>query len=206
MHGPSKAHTAAVAEGARHHESTKTYSGSLMRPHVPYLEAMIARLGIASALDYGCGKGVQYAWRDPKAGNRTVEERFGFPVWKYDPCYPPFAAEPNGRFDLVICTHTLALIPQQDLDWAIRRLGSLATKAVFIAEKIGERKKAEVADPQNRAIGWGVSDWLDRIAPIADEYAGIEFVFSSRERTTGGTITTRYTRRNRGWHAEIAGL
>lgn len=215
MSGPSKQHAEAVAEGARHHASSKTYSGSLMRPHVPFLENLIRRRLCRSAIDYGCGKGVQYEWRDPKTGNRTIEERFGFAVFKYDPCYPPFAEEPppSVTFDLVICTHTLALIPEQDLDWVIHRLHRLAGRrgAVFIAEKIGERKKGEVADPGNRAIGWSAQDWLDRIAPIADAYVGIETVFSSRERTTAGTITTRYTRRDntrrdRGWHAETAGL
>lgn len=203
--GPSSEHRRAVAEGARHHESSKTYSGSLMRPHVPYLEGMIARLGITSALDYGCGKGEQYRWRDPKAGGRTVEERFGFEVRKYDPCWPPYAEEPTGKFDLVICTHTLALIPLLDLDWVLGRLYVHAAKAVFIAEKIGERKKHEVASLLERPIGWTVAQWLDRLRPFADHCPGVETVFSSRERIGDATITIRHTRRNGGWHAEVAG-
>lgn len=205
MKGPSKEHAEAVAEGIRHHGSSKTYSGSLMRPHVPYLENMVARLGIRSALDYGCGKGTQYAWRDPKAGNRTVEERFGFKVYKFDPCYPPFSIPPDCQFDLVICTHTLALIPQVDLGWVLGRLFGYARKAVFIAEKIGGRKKGEVADPTGRAIGWTVQQWLDRIAPFADLYVGIETVFSSRERVDDATITTRHRREAGRWISEVAG-
>lgn len=203
--GPSSQHSAAVAEGARHHEGSKTYSGSLMRPHVPYLEQMVARLQIASALDYGCGKGEQYRWRDPKAGLQTVEERFGFAVHKFDPCFAPYAAEPTGRFDLVICTHTISLIPRLDLDWALRRLFGFAAKAVFIAEKIGGRKKGEVAHPRDRAIGWDVRQWLDRIAPLADEHPGIETVFSSRERIGDATITTRWRRVGGEWDGEVAG-
>lgn len=202
--GPSHAHALAVAEGARHHRSSKTYSGSLMRPHVPFLTGMIERLGITSALDYGCGKGEQYRWRPE--GGRTIEEQWGFEVTKYDPCYEPFAAEPRGTFDLVICTHTVSLIPLDDLDWVLGRLFGFASKAVFIAEKIGTgRKKGEVADPARRAIGWTVRQWLDRIATFADERPEIATVFSSRERIADATITTRHRRVEREWYAEVAG-
>lgn len=202
---PSDAHAEAVAEGARHHLESKTYSGSLMRPHVPYLSDLISRLGVRSALDYGCGKGEQYRWRDPFYANRTVEERWGFVVRKYDPCWPPFAAEPVGRFDLVLCTHTLALIPLADLDWALARLYGFAGKALFIAEKIGERKKREVMAAEERPIGWSVRQWLDRIEPFADQCGSVETIFSSRERIGDATITTRWTRIGAGWHAEQAG-
>lgn len=203
--GPTKAHAAAVAEGAVHHRESKTYSGSLMRPHVPYLSEMISRLGIRSALDYGCGKGEQYRWRDPYHANQTVEERWGFEVRKYDPCWPPYADEPDGRFDLVICTHTLALVPLSDLDWVIGRLFGFADKAVFIAEKIGERKKHEARVAGERAIGWTVQQWLDRIAPFADQRPQIETVLSSRERIGDATITTRHRRYAGNWLAQVAG-
>ena len=203
--GESKGHAAAVAEGAEHHRGSKTYSGSLMRPHVPYLSEMISRLGVHSALDYGCGKGEQYRWRDPHHANQTVEERWGFEVRKYDPCWPPYAREPEGRFDLVICTHTLALVPLADLDWAVGRLFGFAAKAVFVAEKIGERKKKEARVAGERAIGWTVQQWLDRLAPFADQWPRLETVFSSRERIGDATITTRHRRHAGRWIAKEAG-
>lgn len=202
---PSPEHAAALAEGAQHHRSSKTYSGSLMRPHVPYLSALIRRLGIRSALDVGCGKGQQYRWQDPFHSYQTVEERWGFEVRKYDPCFAPYAGEPTGTFDLVICTHTVALVPVHDLPWFLERLYGWAGRAVFIAEKIGDRKKGEVADPEGRAIGWTVQQWLDRIAPFADAHPGTETVFSSRERIGDATITTRHRRARGRWVPEVAG-
>lgn len=201
--GFSPRYHAAVAEGAAHHARAKTYSGLLMRPHKPFLTAMIDRLQIRSALDYGAGKGLQYQWIDPTDG-KTLEQAWGFEVHKYDPCWPPFAADPLGPFDLVICTHTLSLVPLSDVGAVLLRLCALADKAVFIAEKIGERKKQEVA-PAGLPTGWSKELWLDRIGPMADHFPGLEVVFSSREKTDRGVITTRWTRRNRGWHGEIAG-
>lgn len=204
---PSRQYDAAVAEGRAHHGESKTYSGSLMRVHVPFLTDLIERLGVRSALDYGCGKGVQYRWQIPEQGGRTIEQLWGFEVRKYDPCWPPYAHEPprHGQFDLVICTHTLALIPLADLNWVLDRLYGFAGKAVFIAEKIGERKKREVAQAAERPIGWTVGQWLDRIAPWADQWPLIESVFSSRERIGDATITTRWTRRQGSWSAQVAG-
>lgn len=200
--GFSEEYRQAVRAGAAHHQQSKTYSGLLLRPHKPFLSAMISRLGIASALDYGAGKGLQYEWVDPADG-KTIEQAWGFEVRKYDPCWPPFAAEPTDCFDLVVCTHTLSLIPVGDLDAVLAHLFGFASKAVFIAEKIGPRKKAEALP--TAAADWPRYRWLDRIAPFADHYAGLETVFSSRERTSAGAIMTRWTRRNGGWHGDIAG-
>lgn len=188
---PSPEHQRAVAEGARHHASSKTYSGSLLRPHKPYLSKMIARLGCESALDYGCGKGTQYTWRDPADG-KTLEEAWGFEVAKYDPCWPPFAREPFGKYDLVMCTHTLFAIPFLDLNAVTLRLFELASKGVFIAEKIGERRKKEIADPHNRAIGWGAQNWISWVGGFAPGFPDIETVLSLRTIESRGKITTRH--------------
>jgi hypothetical protein len=90
-----------------------------------------------------------------------------------------FAAEPTGQFDLVICTHTLSLIPLPTSTGCIGRLYGFATKAVFIAEKIGDRKKGEVADPGERAIGWTVSSGLTGSRRSRTHARGRDGVFES---------------------------
>lgn len=187
----SPAYYAAIEEGRRHHASSKTYSGSLLRPHKPYLTEMVQRMGCRSGLEIGAGKGRQWTWIDPADG-QTMEQVWGFEVVKHDPCWPPFEAEPEGTFDLVICAHTLALIPLQDQDAFLRRMYGFADKAVFIAEKIGERKKAEVADESQRAINWPPQRWLSRIGDMASRFKHIETVLSLRVRESRGAIMTRY--------------
>lgn len=192
MNKPSAAYDRALLESTRHHASQKTFSGKFLRPHKPFLLDLIQRRRIKSALDYGAGKGAQYTWVDPEDG-KTLEQAFGFEVAKFDPAYPPFAAEPVGAFDLVICTHTLGSIPVQDLDWVIARLYSLATKAVYIAEKIGPVKKTVFSRPDEHPIGWTPEQWMERITPFARARGGIETHVSFRTRDEeNGVQIARY--------------
>jgi hypothetical protein len=191
MGEPSKAYYDAVAEGRRHHLSAKTYSGSFLRPHKPYLSPLIERLGIGSALDIGAGKGKQYSWRDPADG-LTLEESWGFEVTKHDPCWPPYEAEPQGKFDLVLCTHTASIIPAGDLQWFIERIAGHANKAVYLAEKIGPRMKREIGDPANRNINQPPEFWTALFETFAAAYPTLEWHLSLMVREPRGKITTRY--------------
>lgn len=168
---PSALYFHALSESQAHHLSNKTYSGSFLRPHKPFIKEIIDRLGIRSILDYGCGKGRQYEWIDPADG-LTLEQFWGVEVARYDPAYPPYAAEPVGTFDLVLCTHTLGSIPTQDLPWAIRRLYRLANKAIYVSEKIGPAKKQVFAKTDVMPHGWTEKQWRDVIA--AQHRSGIE--------------------------------
>lgn len=179
---PSKAYQVALAESIRHHESSKTYSGSLARPHAPALRQIVTKLGCRSVLDYGAGKGRQWEWVDPATG-MTLEQEWGFQVDKYDPAWPPFATEPTGSYDLVICTHTLGAIPAQDLDWVLDRIYGLANLGVYFAEQIAAVKKLVHEETANRSI----VDWIDLIFPHRRE--GVETVLALKYRHEHGSIS-----------------
>lgn len=185
----SEAYQRAVAEAARHHQRSKTYSGKLLRPHADYLDGLIERLEVRSALDYGCGKGEQYSWRDPAAGGRTLEERWGFEVAKYDPAWPPFAQLPAGPFELVIVTHVLGSIPLSDLGAVLDEIHGLATKAVFIGEKIGPVKKSALSAAGGRPVGWTRDQWAKEIAKHTRP--GIETILSTVQRGPTGKECVR---------------
>lgn len=187
---PSSAYIQAVAEASAHHARSKTYSGKFLRPHKPFLMSLIAEHGIESALDYGAGKGAQYTWVDPDDG-QTLEQAFGFEATKYDPAWPPFAAEPEpgATFDLVLCTHTLGSIPIADQAWVIERLFSLATKVVYIAEKLGPNRKAVHRDRDQFPQEWTRNQWLDALSPHAKagKARGVTAItsFRTRDETDG---------------------
>lgn len=183
----SEGYHRALSVAKQHHKVSKTYSGKLMRPHAPFILELISRMRCGSVLDYGCGKGKQYTWIVPEYG-KTLEELWGIgTVSKYDPAYEPYSKLPEGKFDLVICTHVLGSIPIVDLADIITQLYSKANDAVYIAEKIGPIGKSLFNDKEfprfNRA------DWEKVLASIPHE--GIEVVLSTTEKTKDGKITIR---------------
>ena len=196
---PSASYRRAVAEATAHHASSKTYSGKFLRPHKPFLTDLVKRLEVSSILDYGCGKGMQYEWVDPADG-LTLEQAWGCEVFKYDPAWPPFAADPSGTFDLVLCTHVMGSIPLADLDWVFKRIFGFATKAVYFAEKLGPIKKTALSAPDERPVGWSAEQWLEAVTPYAAEFAG-ETHFSFRYRDADiGVYVDRYVKPHRqGW-------
>lgn len=176
-HQPSELYYRCLEEARAHHASSKTYSGKFLRPHAPAIKQMIEELGgVASILDYGAGKGLQYDWVSHGGEDQsipeghTLETYWGAPVTKYDPAWPPYATEPTGQFDLVLCTHALGSIPIVDLAWILERLFAFARKGVYIAEKIGPVGKQVFSNP-GAMPRWSASQWAQRITSARDDYA-----------------------------------
>lgn len=159
----SAEYEAGLKLAAEQHKRTKNYTGKFLRPHRTRLKKIIDRLQCRTALDYGCGRGDQYTWR--MADGRSLEEFWNVAVTKYDPAYPPFAAEPTGKFDLVICTHVLGLIPIVDLQsWVIDRVFGFASKAVYVGHGTpGATRKRSKSRWRTDTIpvDWQAQDWLD---------------------------------------------
>jgi hypothetical protein len=192
MREPSADYARALEECKRHHATSKTFSGKFLRPHAPFIKEIIDRLGCQSVLDYGCGKGEQYTWISHGGDasipeGMTLEQYWGVPVTRYDPAYPPFAAEPMGQFDLVLCTHTLGSIPTKDLPWVVDRLHSLAGKALYVAEKIGEVRKQVISQPEGFPRGWTHADWKRALQRETE----LEVTLSTRTRYASGQVRVR---------------
>ncbi len=156
---PSPRYFAALEATQEHHARSKTFDGRFLLRYRKEIKAIIDEFGIRTMLDYGCGKGRQ--WRDPiNDEGLMLADYFGVDVTKYDPAWPDFAAEPVGKFDIVVCTQVLGSIPIGDLPWAVNRLYSFAEKAVFVGENLGPVKKV-IHDHMKAEMphGWDHDQW-----------------------------------------------
>lgn len=138
---PSARYDFYVRQAALHHERSKTFSGRHVLKHLRTLLEIAAEHKIASALDYGCGKGVQFSSALPP-DDKTLEEMLGFKVAKFDPAVHRYQKKPTGTFDMVWCVDVLEHIPEEDLSgWVIDELFGFAGKALFATAACYAAKK-----------------------------------------------------------------
>lgn len=172
----------ALADATEHHASSKTYSGKLLRPHARAIKQLIEHYQVRTIIDVGCGKGEQYRWvsDSPNASipvGMTIEQYWGMAVSKFDPAFGPYSTDPGGMFDLAICTHVLGSIPTGDLTRFAANLFSRARKAVYIAEKIGDVRKAVFRDGEMMPRGWGTEQWF---SAMRDAWVWLRMTYPAR--------------------------
>jgi hypothetical protein len=116
--------------------ASRTFSGRSLLPHASDIKQLIDGTGARTLLDYGSGKGQQYAARNLELPDGTrigmLAEYWGDPrITSYDPGYEPLAHLPVGRFDGVVCTDVLEHCPEEDIPWIVEDLFGFARRFVF---------------------------------------------------------------------------
>ncbi len=169
----SKDYQTALQQTQRFHAREKGFSGRFMIRYIADIKQIADGYKAGSMLDYGCGRGAQYAEPLEIDGRLvSVEDYLGIhDITKYDPGYPPFSMEPSGRFDLVICTQVLGSIPIGDLQAVLDRLFSYAIRAVYIGEVLNDapRKKLHhgLASAGKMPHAWSQERWAEEIGLAA---------------------------------------
>ncbi len=116
--------------------ATRTFAGGSLPRHAPAIRRLIEATGSRSLLDYGAGKGQQYAadrleLPDGTHIGRLVDYWGVARIAAYDPAYQPLSRLPSEKFDGVICTDVLEHCPEDDLPWIVDELFGLARRFVF---------------------------------------------------------------------------
>lgn len=189
----SKDYHTALQQTQRFHAREKGFSGRFMVRYIEDIRQIAQAHQAKSMLDYGCGRGAQYA--EPlQIGARfvPVEDYLAIhDITKYDPGYPPFSKEPSGRFDLVICTQVLGSIPVGDLQAVLDRLFSYAIRAVYIGEVLNDapRKKLHhgLASAGKMPHGWDRDCWRAEVAQAATRHPKIAAYLRTKDKRKGGT-------------------
>jgi hypothetical protein len=126
-----------------YHDSNKAggrevgYSGRSILRQVEYIRTLLNGCSAKSALDYGCGRGEQYTWRDFPIGGKMIpslREYFNLQsVSLYDPAVPQHNTRPLARYDAVICTDVLEHVPESQVAWVLRDIIDFSDKCVFLS-------------------------------------------------------------------------
>ncbi len=180
----------ATAQGLSPEE---TFPGQSLPEHAPAIRELMVDTQASSLIDYGCGKGLQYERQDLVLPGgciaSSIASYWGDPeIVLYDPGYPPLSRRPSEPTDGVICTDVLEHCPEEDMEWIVDDLFSLAKRFVFAniasypAAKTlpsGENAHCTVREPQ-----W----WRALITGVAARHPNISYLFLIEERTRTGLL------------------
>lgn len=112
------------------------FPGTSLVPQAARIKRLVDLTEAVTILDYGSGKGSQYApqlIKDGKGGqwSSVIDYWDVEPVVCYDPCYLPFSTLPSGKFDGVISTDVLEHCPEEDVPWIVGEIFGYAKRFVF---------------------------------------------------------------------------
>lgn len=116
--------------------AAQMFPGHSLPRHAGSLKKLITHFGATTVLDYGSGKGMQYAVSPGaiKLGTQqfdSIPAYWGVDVTCYDPAYPPHATLPGKKFDATISTDVLEHCPEEDVPWIVDEMFSYATRFLY---------------------------------------------------------------------------
>ena len=144
-----------VRVGREFQESNKSWAGYDVVKYQQCIKDLVDRYGAKTILDYGCGKGTQWAepalfvHHNPDTPMMFKDFLDVDTVYQYDPCLENFATLPtkDTKFDIVVCTQVLTYIPDDDLTWVKQLLMSYTGKACFIGmHNVRPKGKKQIHD------------------------------------------------------------
>ena len=182
-----------LIEAYKHlHEDETKFTGISIIPFVIDLYNIIQYNKCKSLLDYGCGKAVGYTKNFKDIDPKKKIPNFNVPLhtyWGiedlslYDPGTLEYPTLPSKKSDLVLCTDVLEHIPEDDLDWIIREIFSLANTTVFLNVSCQLAKKTFTSGKyKGENVHVSVFDhswWLNKIKTIHKDYKKLKIYLTS---------------------------
>lgn len=111
------------------------FTGQSLHRWLQHIASLISLTGSRSVLDYGSGKGLQYA-SDVRVGDDVIAPSIK-ELWNvdeitcFDPGVPELNALPTREFDAVVATDVLEHVPESDVFWVVEELFSFSRRFVF---------------------------------------------------------------------------
>jgi len=155
------------------HKEEDKFKGISLVGNVPIIYNIIKDNNCKTLLDYGCGKAIPYNTERHKELKlvKPVQELWEIDSFSlYDPGFEEYNKIPTGKYDIVICTDVLEHIPEQDLEWVLKRIFNYATKAVYLniscVPAIKTFKEGKFKDRNVHVSVFDKDWWVKKIAPI----------------------------------------
>lgn len=183
---PSPRYAALIAQYRRMHRdgdvrhgltAAQTFNGKSLPRQAQRVRALISRTGATTILDYGSGKGTQYAPADIREMGRrwsSIQE-----YWRvdsiacYDPGYEPFTRLPSGTYHGVVCTDVLEHCPEEDLEWIVGELFAYASRFVFANVACYPARKTLPSGENAHCTVLPVSRWNELFSAIGARFPGL---------------------------------
>lgn len=168
----------------------KTFPGFSVLPQVDRIKRLVVATKSFSVLDYGCGKGMQYKVPIVDIGTEQKEmlaDYWGLTaVQLYDPCYPPYANLPKGRFDGVISTDMLEHCSEEDVPWIVDEMFSFAGNFLFANVACYPAKKKLPNDENAHCTIKEPQWWSELFESVSERYPDViwEVVLTYIKKTT----------------------
>lgn len=140
------------------HRKRWVFDGQSLNPHAERIGQLLRETHSTTALDFGCGKGLQYQ-------QHRLHEVHDWRLTPslYDPGVRAFASLPDGPFDAVICTDVLEHVPEVFVDETLHQIFSRSLRLVYlnISTRLAVKKlpNGENAHCTVKAPDW----WMNRI-------------------------------------------
>lgn len=136
------------------HKTNKNFGGKGWKRTEQVFKDFILKYGIASVLDYGCGKG---------SLSNTLWDRYQIKVHNYDPCKEEFSERPSGLvFDGIICNDVLEHVEPELLDNVLQDIRSFGVKAFHFEIGLTKSNKT-LADGRNNHLIVQPSSWWKEV-------------------------------------------
>lgn len=160
-------------------DADHAFPGQNLHPWLQHIASLVYLTGSKSVLDYGSGKGLQYA-SDVRVGSDVLASSIK-DFWNieeivcFDPGVPELNAIPTRQFDAVIATDVLEHVPESDVFWVVDELFSFADKFVFASIPC-YRAAAILPDGRNAHITLRSPLWWFGVFQSAkSRWPGVEF-------------------------------
>jgi SAM-dependent methyltransferase len=193
----SPAHADEIEWTKAYHAGNKTFTGRRIFQAFRALKKACDEFAPKTVLDYGCGKGEQYAARDLVLHGLAVPNLFDGlgvdAVTPYDPGVPLFQHKPAGAFDAVVVIDVMEYVPAGDVLGVMEELFRYAKSLVFVNTSCVEpTKRHAAAEPWRRDKAF----WLTRMARAQEANPAAAWVMRlgvHRSGTPRGSSRAGYT-------------